>query len=130
MPTKRKKRILVVEDHFSMRHTLRRFLEDWGYEVAEGIHGEQGLAHVRQMVVDLVVTDWQMPKLDGIEMVRLIRADNSLKRVPVVMLTGSGMTRKAEALVAGVNVYITKDDKDKFDTLKKAIEDLLSSATP
>lgn len=130
MADKRTIRILVVEDQFSMRRALLAHMAEWGYEAAEGMNGEHGLVRLRQMDIDLVVTDWQMPKMDGVEMVRRMRADALLKHIPVVMVTGNGTTNKEEAFAAGVNAYISKADEEKYDKLKKVIEDLLSGATP
>lgn len=100
--------LLVVEDNEDVRAYLRRHLAD-DYHLIEAGDGAEGLDTARTEDPDLVLTDRMMPEMDGVELCRKIRADDSLARTPVVLLTARAAEEDAVAgLEAGADAYVTK----------------------
>lgn len=80
--------ILVVDDFPSMRRIVRTLLKELGFSnIDEAEDGQEGLAKLRSGSFEFVVSDWNMPNLDGLEMLKEIRADDALKHLPVLMVT-------------------------------------------
>jgi len=103
------KRILMVEDEPKNMKLLRDLLQKFGYETMEATDGEQGVELTRKIKPDLVLMDIMMPKLDGLEATRILKADISTKDIPVVALTAFAMSGdKERALEAGCDGYVTK----------------------
>lgn len=103
-------RILIVDDFSTMRRIIRNLLADLGFNnTVEAEDGHSALAVLRQEAVELVVTDWNMPGMTGIELLRAIRADARLRALPVLMVTAEAKREQiVEAAQAGVNGYIIK----------------------
>ncbi|MET3522129.1 adenylate/guanylate cyclase domain-containing protein [Mesorhizobium abyssinicae] len=102
-------RILAVDDTPENLEILRMRLEANGYEVATAADGEEGLARARELTPDLILLDIMMPKLDGISVVRMLKHDQSLRSIPVVLVTAKADTRDlVEGLDAGGDDYLTK----------------------
>jgi len=103
-------RILVVDDFSTMRRIVKNLLADLGFtNTAEAEDGGAAIAMLRQGGFDFVVTDWNMPGVNGIELLRMIRADEKLKTLPVLMVTAEAKREQIiEAAQAGVNGYIIK----------------------
>jgi two-component system cell cycle response regulator len=109
MEPKQKKRILVVDDHEDNIELLRARLEARGYEVFGASDGQSALDQVEQLAPDLILLDVMMPKMDGMEVVRRLKANKSLPFIPVIMQTALDSTEnKVEGLDAGADDYITK----------------------
>jgi two-component system cell cycle response regulator len=109
MEHKTKKRILVVDDHEDNIELLRARLEARGYEVEGASDGQAALDAVRRTCPDLILLDVMMPKMDGIEVVRRLKANADLPFIPVIMQTALDSTEnKVEGLDAGADDYITK----------------------
>ncbi|MGL4962827.1 MAG: response regulator [Inquilinus sp.] len=107
-------RILAVDDTPENLEILRMRLETNGYEVATAADGEEGLAKARELKPDLVLLDIMMPKLDGISVVRLLKADVSLQSIPVILVTAKADMRDVvEGLDAGGDDYLTKPFEHK-----------------
>jgi len=102
-------KILVVDDSLTIRKIVRRILEMMGsVQVIEAKNGEEGLLLATTEPLDLVITDWNMPLMDGIDMVRRLRAEG-FRDLPVVMLSSAGTPREmAQAAEAGVHSFVTK----------------------
>ncbi len=101
--------ILAVDDSASIRMMLSFTLKQNGYRVIEAQDGKDGLAKLKGEEVDMVITDLNMPNLDGIGLIRGIRANPSSKFTPVIMLTTESQdARKHEARAAGATGWITK----------------------
>ena len=83
-------RILVVDDSIVVRRMLGLILERAGHEVTFAVDGQEGLRAAAGLGPDLLITDLEMPLLDGIGLVRALRADQALAAIPVVLLTASG----------------------------------------
>lgn len=104
-----KKRILVVDDHEDNIELLRARLEARGYEVEGASDGQAALDAVKRSCPDLILLDVMMPKMDGIEVVRRLKANADLPFIPVIMQTALDSTEnKVEGLDAGADDYITK----------------------
>ncbi|MDQ7038190.1 MAG: chemotaxis response regulator CheY [Aquificota bacterium] len=103
-------RILVVDDMSTMRRIIRTILNQLGYtNIEEAENGKQALAKLRSEKFDFVITDWNMPEMDGLQLVKEIRNDPDLKHLPVLMVTAEAKKENVlEALKAGVNNYIVK----------------------
>lgn len=106
---RKKKRILVVDDHEDNIELLRARLEARGYEVEGASDGQAALDAVTRNTPDLILLDVMMPKMDGIEVVRRLKANPELPFIPVIMQTALDSTEnKVEGLDAGADDYITK----------------------
>lgn len=103
-------KILIVDDFSTMRRIVKNLLGDLGFfNTAEAEDGNSALAELRKAKFDLVVTDWNMPGMPGIDLLRAIRADESLKKIPVLMVTAESKREQIiEAAQAGVNGYVIK----------------------
>jgi len=105
----KKKRILVVDDHEDNIELLRARLEARGYEIHAASDGQAALDQVERVLPDLILLDVMMPKMDGMEVVRRLKADKNLPFIPVIMQTALDTTaNKVEGLDAGADDYITK----------------------
>jgi two-component system chemotaxis response regulator CheY len=107
-----KQRILIVDDSSVMRKIIERSLRQAGLEQAEVVeagNGIEALAQVREGVFDLILSDINMPAMDGIEFLRQLATIESAKGIPVVMVTTEGSeSRVVEALSIGAKGYIRK----------------------
>lgn len=107
---KRTKRILVVEDSITVREVESRLLKNQGYEVESAVDGMDGWNAVRANDFDLVVTDIDMPNLNGFEMVRLIKSDPSLKNIPVMIVSYKESEEdRRYGVEVGANYYLSKN---------------------
>jgi len=116
--------ILVVDDSASMRHMVKFTLEMDGHVVTEGSDGEKGLELTKSKQFDLVITDVNMPKMNGIEMTGKIRKLSNYKSVPVLLLTTeSGLSKKQEGKSAGATGWLVKpfDPAKLSQTVSKVI---------
>jgi len=101
--------IMIVDDYAPTHRLMSFVLEQHGYTVITAIDGEQALSRLYTHTVDLVVTDLTMPRMDGIELVRAIRADERYARLPIIMITGTVKEQdEVKAAGVGVNAFLTK----------------------
>lgn len=122
------KRILVVDDSITVRALERQLLENHGYAVDIAQDGMDGWNTIRSGTYDLVVSDVDMPRMDGIELVRRIRQEPRLKSVPVVIVSYKDREEdRLRGLDAGANCYLTKSSFHDA-TFIKAIIDLIGEA--
>ena len=103
-------KILVVDDFSTMRRIIKNLLKDLGFaNIQEADDGNTALPMLQQGDFDFVVTDWNMPGMQGIDLLRAIRADASLKHIPVLMVTAEAKKEQIIAAAqAGVNGYVIK----------------------
>lgn len=103
-------RFLVVDDFSTMRRIVRNLLKELGYtNVEEAEDGVEGLSKLRSGQFDFVVSDWNMPNMDGLEMLKQIRADAALSKLPVLMVTAEAKKENIIAAAqAGANGYVVK----------------------
>ncbi len=102
--------ILVVDDFPTMRRIVRSLLKELGFtNVEEAEDGQEALTKLKGGDFEFVVSDWNMPNLDGLEMLKQIRADDAMKSLPVLMVTAEAKKENIVAAAqAGANGYIVK----------------------
>lgn len=105
-----KMKIMVVDDFSTMRRIVKNILKQLGYEnIEEAEDGVQALSKLKTGGFGFMVSDWNMPNMEGIELLRKVRADPVLKDLPVLMVTAEAEKEKVvEAIKAGVNNYVVK----------------------
>ena len=115
-------RILIVDDFATMRRIVKNLLRDLGYmNTTEADDGATALPILKNGEFDFVITDWNMPNMQGIELLQEIRKDENLKHIPVLMVTAEAKREQiVKAATAGVNGYVVKPFA--AETLKTKIE--------
>jgi two-component system chemotaxis response regulator CheY len=115
-------KILIVDDMSTMRRIIKNALKQIGFtNMEEAEDGNAALAKVRAESFNFVVSDWNMPNMTGLDLLKAIRADSALKSIPVLMVTAEGKQENiVEAVQAGVSNYIVKPFT--ADTLKEKID--------
>ena len=115
-----KAKILVVEDEEILLTALREELDQSGYETEGAVDGEDGLAKVKSFSPDLVLLDLVMPKMDGMQVLKKLKEDDSTRDLSVVILTNlSDYERISEALSLGAKDYLVKANYSLTDLLEK-----------
>lgn len=122
-------RILVVDDFSTMRRIIKNLLRDLGFNnTSEADDGTTALPMLQNSPFDLLITDWNMPGMQGIDLLRAVRVDPHLKALPVLMVTAEAKREQiVEAAQAGVNGYIVKPFtaqtlKEKIDKIFERLE--------
>jgi two-component system chemotaxis response regulator CheY len=121
-------RFLVVDDFSTMRRIVKNLLNELGYpNVAEADDGQSALPMLKSGGFDFLVTDWNMPGMPGLDLLKAVRADPALAKMPVLMLTAEAKREQIiEAAQAGVNGYVIKPFT--AITLKEKIDKILGQA--
>ena len=121
-------RFLVVDDFSTMRRIVKNLLNDLGYaNVAEADDGQSALPMLKAGGFDFLVTDWNMPGMPGLDLLKAVRADPALAKMPVLMLTAEAKREQIiEAAQAGVSGYVIKPFT--AITLKEKIDKILGQA--
>lgn len=104
----RKGNILVIEDDEYSRDALAHLLSAEGYEAQSADDGEAGYAKAQEFHPDVIVLDLSLPKMDGKGVIQMIRGDQSLKSVPILVVTGHGPREAQSAVDVGADAYLTK----------------------
>jgi len=126
--TRQRKHVLVVEDSLTVRELERKLLEKRGYSVTVAVDGMDGWNALRTTQFDLVVTDIDMPRMDGIELVTLIKRDALLKTVPVMIVSYKDRDEdRRRGLDAGADYYLAKGSFHD-EALLDAVHDLIGEA--
>lgn len=120
----RKTRVLVVDDFATMRRVASAVLRELGFvSIDEAQDGEEALSKLRSGDYGLVLSDWNMPRMDGLTLLKSIRSDERLARLPVLMLTAEGMKQNViDAVRAGASGYVVKPFAPA--TLQERVENL------
>ena len=106
------KRIMTVDDSATIRQMVALTLRDAGYEVVEAVDGVDALNRLAQESVDMLITDLNMPNLDGVGLIRAVRQDPANRFIPIIMLTTeSHDSKKQEGKAAGASGWIVKPFK-------------------
>ncbi len=118
-------RFLIVDDSSTMRRIIINTLGRIGYhECLEAANGREGLERLSNGAVDVIITDWNMPEMNGVEFVRAVRANSATRQVPVLMITTNAAKDDiVEALKAGVTNYVVKPFTP--DVIKEKIQSAL-----
>ncbi len=121
-------KILVVDDFASVRRIVKNLLKDLGFvNIEEAPDGAQAYTKLKNGGFGFIVSDWTMPNLDGLGLLKKVRQDEELKDLPVLMITAEAEKDKiVQAMQAGVNNYIVKPFtgqvlKEKIDTIFEKI---------
>ena len=102
-------RILVIEDDFTTQLVLTKMLEEQGYEVATANDGVEGMEQAKQFLPALIICDWMMPRLDGLEVCRQVKQDPNLSTVFFILLTARGAVEdRVQGLDTGADEFLTK----------------------
>jgi two-component system chemotaxis response regulator CheY len=122
-------KILVVDDFSTMRRIIKNLLRDLGFtNVDEADDGKTALPILKQRHIDFLITDWNMPEMTGIDLLKAVRADPALASIPVLMVTAEAKREQIIAAAqAGVNGYVVKPFtaavlKEKIDKIFERIE--------
>jgi two-component system chemotaxis response regulator CheY len=121
-------RVLVVDDSSTMRRIIKNTLSRIGFEnTIEAEHGIDALAKLKATGADIILTDWNMPEMDGMTFVKSVRGSDTYKGIPIIMVTTEAAKAEVlEALKQGVNDYIVKPFTP--DALKEKVERILVKA--
>jgi two-component system, chemotaxis family, sensor histidine kinase and response regulator WspE len=125
-----RKRVLVVDDSITVREVERNVLEILGLDVDVAVDGMDGWHSVRHNHYDLVVSDIDMPRMDGIELVTLIKENPSLRHIPVILVSYKDREEdRMRGLAAGADYYMSKGNFQD-DSFRQAVLDLLGHDDP
>jgi len=121
-------KILIVDDFATMRKVVRNLLKQVGYEnIVEAEDGALALRALKSQKIDFVISDWNMPNMNGLELLKAVRADGDLGKTPFLMVTAEALQENVIAAVkAGVSNYIVKPFTAEVlnDKIKKIVEKL------
>lgn len=119
-------KFLVVDDFSTMRRIIKNLLRDIGYtDVVEAEDGKLALSQIKNGQIDFVVTDWNMPNMTGLELLKEIRKDKGFDELPVLMVTAESRKEQiVEAAKSGVNGYIVKPFNAQ--TLREKLDKILN----
>ena len=124
----KKIKVLVVDDFATMRKVIRNLLKQIGYEnVVEAENGQVALRILKSQKIDFIVSDWNMPTMSGLELLKAVRGDEDLNKTPFLMVTAEALKENVvEAVKAGVNNYIVKPFTAEVleEKIKKIIESI------
>ena len=122
-------KIFIIEDEPSIIQLVQHNLEKNGFIISSSLNGNDGLKELKKFQPDLLLLDWMLPDLSGIEICKNIRKDNSFKNLPVIMLTAKGEEEdKIKGLDSGVDDYLTKPFS--FNELMARIKAVLRISNP
>jgi chemotaxis protein histidine kinase CheA len=120
-----KKSVLIVDDSLSVRRLLRELVEDAGFEALTAKDGAEAWEQLQSVQPDLMLTDLEMPNMNGLELASLVRSAPELAQFPIIMITSRSMEKhRRQAAEAGVNVYVTKpySDVDLLRHIREALQ--------
>jgi two-component system, chemotaxis family, sensor histidine kinase and response regulator WspE len=124
---RQRKRVLVVDDSITVREVERQLLSNRGYEVDVAVDGVDGWNSIQSTQYDLVITDVDMPRMNGIDLVRAVKQNARLQQIPVVIVSYKDRSEdRLNGLSAGANYYLTKSSFHD-DTLVSAVEELIGA---
>jgi CheY-like chemotaxis protein len=110
----RRSRVLIVDDSMSVRRAVATLLEDHGYDVTLARDGHEAVKSMEVARPDAVLTDLEMPNMNGLELCAHVRSRSELAQLPVIMITSRSLDKhRRQAMASGVNVYLTKPYTDQ-----------------
>lgn len=118
------RKVLVVDDSVSMRQMVSFTLRQGGFDVIEAVHGQDALDKLQKLPVDLIITDLNMPVMDGITLIQHVRKQPAMRSKPILMLTTEGLAAKKEqGKAAGATGWIIKpfDPEKLLVTIAKVL---------
>jgi two-component system chemotaxis response regulator CheY len=129
MPIAAALKVLVVDDQMSVRQFTRMTLEKMGIRlIHEADNGQEALLKAIEQPLDLIISDFNMPEMDGLALLRAVRGHQAIRRLPFILLTGRGDRELVvKAAQAGVNNYLVKPFNDAI--LRQKMEQVLGAMT-
>ena len=127
MPDQR--RVLLVDDEPHVRNVMQLKLRAAGYETQTASDGEDGFAAAKEFAPDLIISDYQMPRLNGLEMCRRLGADDALRKIPILHLT-SREFEIGDKEKAGTNIKAVRDKPFSPKNILKLVEEILAGTKP
>ncbi len=118
------RKIMIVDDSVSMRQMVGYTLRQGGYEVIEAEHGQDAITKLEVSTVDLIITDLNMPVMDGISLIQNVRKQPAMRSKPILMLTTEGLAKKKEeGKAAGATGWLVKpfDPEKLLQTVAKVL---------
>jgi two-component system chemotaxis response regulator CheY len=127
MPIAAALKVLIVDDQMSVRQFTRMTLEKMGIRlIHEANNGQEALHKAIEQPLDLIISDFNMPEMDGLALLRAVRGHQAIRRLPFILLTGRGDRELVvKAAQAGVNNYLVKPFNDTI--LRQKMEQVLGS---
>jgi len=117
------KKILFVEDEQTLQKALKEVLEKEGYNVLPASNGEEGLSSAKEQKPNLILLDLILPKMDGFEVLKNLKADNECREIPVIVLTNlEGSSDVGRAIELGATTYLVKAQYSLDEVTKKIKE--------
>ena len=129
-PQHKVRTIMIVDDSVTVRKVTSRLMERQGWEVTTAKDGVDAINQLQEIYPDVVLLDIEMPRMDGFEVLRIVRRDERLKKLPIIMITSrTGEKHKQEALDLGVNRYLGKpfQEANLLRTIEEVIEEVSAS---
>ena len=124
-----KGKIFIIEDEASIVQLVQHNLEKEGFVVSSSLNGNEGLKELKKFEPNLLLLDWMLPDLSGIDICKNIRRDSNFKSLPIIMLTAKGEEEdKIKGLESGVDDYVTKPFS--FNELSARIKAVLRRSDP
>ncbi len=121
-----KKKILIIEDDSILQKALLEFLTAEGFETMSALDGEEGVKIGKEKKPDLILLDIVLPKMDGYEVLKAMKADENTKKIPIILLTNLGSLNDVQkALDLGATTYLIKADY-KLEEVTKKIKEVLN----
>ena len=120
-------KVLVVDDFATMRRIVKGVLKQLGFsKIIEAEDGSVALGELKKDSIGLIVSDWNMPKMTGLDLLKAVKKDESLKNIPFIMVTAEGQKENViEAVKAGVSNYVVKPFTP--ETFSEKLEKVLGS---
>lgn len=119
--------VTLIEDNLDLRIAFKQVLTHAGYEVRTAADGEQGLSLVRQSHPDVIVLDILLPKVSGLEVLRLLKSDAATARIPVLVLSSLPQSNEEKLRLEGAASYLVKSNLTDGTALIWAVERVLAS---
>ncbi len=116
-------KILIIEDNADTRLALHHYFTNAGYDVPTAVDGEEGIYMAKAEKPDLIITDIAMPKLDGMEMIKQIRSQPEIAKIPILIFTAVSSLNSDEAVEAGANRVFFKPFE--FNGLREVVREML-----
>ena len=114
---------LIVDDSLSARRSLAEYVKDLGYEILTAKDGLEAIDVIESKSPDIMLVDFEMPRMNGVEFTSHVRADEKMREIPIIMITSRSTEKhQSMAIAAGVDVYLTKPFSE--DTLMEHINEL------
>jgi CheY-like chemotaxis protein len=118
------KKILIVDDETDLLKVISLRLKKTGYEVFGGVDGQEALNLARQIIPDLIILDVYLPMINGDDVIRILKKDDELKHIPVILISATTKTLTERAIESGASAYLAKPFEP--EELTDKVEEILA----